>query len=99
MKNLPKTVPQPKRDLKVPEKALWLSGEGAGSWFFVEFIHSNKINMSRLSPEGDVECFGVFISEKEFPQHQKFSIGFPSHCAKVTLVVKGKEYSFKKFMG
>ena len=49
----------------IPEKAQWLGGVGAGSWFYIEKKDENY-EISRFSPKGDLECRGVFKTEDSY---------------------------------
>lgn len=85
MTSLRKTLAAPKRPAGLPQHAKWLAGEGAGSWFVIEWANPG-FKVSRYSPTGDFECGGTFITDQVFNQDEDFEITYPSHCAKVTLV-------------
>lgn len=53
------TLPVPERHPKIPENAQWLSGEGAGSWFFFD-IEDALLKVTRYSPQGVIECTGLY---------------------------------------
>ncbi len=53
------TLPSPHWHPDIPEKAQWLSGEGAGSWFVFEFP-GELLELTRYSPDGIIECNGTY---------------------------------------
>ncbi len=90
------TLPQPSRHPDVPEDAIWLSGEGAGSWFSLEHC-SGKIISARYSPGGRLECIGMFRnseSHSEITPHN-FTLTYPSDCRKITLQSGSKTVTFQ----
>lgn len=91
MITFPKILPEPALPAHLPSTAKWLAGEGAGSWFVIEKKNKNQCKITRFSPEGLVECKGLFrarISKVEI--EKDFEITYPSHCATVS-VLQGKE--------
>lgn len=94
---LPKVLPEPEKPNNLPNSAIWLAGEGAGSWFVLEQIQNkNLISVTRYSPVGNFECSGVFFSESSFDISKPFELTYPSHCLKVTTIQNGKKIYFKK---
>lgn len=65
--------------------AKWLSGEGAGSWFVIEYSTESSFKIARYSPSGELECQGKFIANGSFDISRDYSMTYPSHCAKVTV--------------
>lgn len=92
MKVLPKILPPPeKRPPNLPHSCRWLGGEGAGSWFTIEKTGTEGVfEVRRFSPTGEIECEGLFSTENPFDIEKAYEISYPSHCAKVTVVQKGK---------
>lgn len=98
MIQLPNILPTPQKKPKgLSDSVKWLSGEGAGSWFLIEEHHyKNSYKVCRLSPEGNIECEGIFIANQTFELSKEYSICYPSHCAKVTLSQFGKIITLHK---
>lgn len=91
------TLPAPNRHAAIPETALWLSGEGAGSWFDIRF-ERGVVNAIRYSPEGKEECSGNFRNasgEYQFPQ-TTFKITYPSNCKEITLLLGTQQVRFER---
>ena len=82
------TLPQPLRAAGIPNDAQWLAGEGAGSWFSIVVSPDNKFEVTRLSPEGKVECSGSFaVSENQsFDIEKPYRVDYLSNCRKVVVV-------------
>ena len=96
MIKLPEILPEPKRPINLPGTALWLSGEGAGSWFVIEeFGISFDYKIIRYSPDGNVECEGTFTANKKVYLEKDHSITYPSHCATVTLIQSGQRITLR----
>lgn len=84
--NIKETLPPPQRPTHVPDAAQWLAGEGAGSWFCI--IPANKyFEITRYSPEGHVECKGLFAIKSRFlfDINQPYKIVYLSHCKYVSV--------------
>lgn len=86
MINLPKILPKPKLPSNLPPIAKWLAGEGAGSWFVIAKDEDSRYKITRFSPEGRLECEGLFKTEKMINLHDDFTITYPSHCSIVTIM-------------
>jgi len=65
-------LPQPQRNVNIPETAQWLSGEGAGSWFNIK-QDNEKYLISRYNQDGEIECEGRF----EVSDNVAFNISLP----------------------
>jgi hypothetical protein len=78
---LKNTLPAPPKHHSIPDKAQWLSGEGAGSWFKIKKDGANYL-ISRYSPEGKTECEGLFYINdgKPFNPGLDYSFVHLSHC-------------------
>lgn len=98
MRDLPKTLDRPRKPSGLSQKALWLSGEGAGSWFDFVMITSQKYQITRYSPLGEQECKSNFHCITSFDFNQPFGITYPSHCAIVTLVQDKQEISLERML-
>lgn len=91
MIQLPPVLPQPERPAHLPEKAKWLAGEGAGSWFVIESVGSGKLYwITRFSPEGVRECTNLFTINPTLQLDMPYDISYPSHCRIVTVLQQGK---------
>jgi len=82
------TLPEPKSNESIPAEARWLSGEGAGSWFYITKRKDGHFNIIRYSPEGSVECNSVYHNQTsiDFEPLLPFEMVHLSHCAQVRLI-------------
>lgn len=83
------TLPAPEKHPAIPENAQWLGGEGAGSWFVFSFEDA-LLKVSRYSPNGVIECTGLYKNRdvaKPLTKHTTFSVSYPSNCKTVSLKV------------
>ena len=88
---LPKTLPAPELPANLSTDAKWLAGEGAGSWFIIEQINQNdRYCVCRYSPKGTLECGGVFEADDTLDLELEYSLGYPAHCLKVTVMQQGR---------
>lgn len=98
MIRLPKIVPAPEKlPANLPKSVNWLAGEGAGSWFLIEkTLVENQFTVSRFSPEGTLECSGVFSTDTPFDLNDTYHLDYPSHCKQVTVIQFGKRIVLEK---
>lgn len=92
------TLPKPPKHSSIPDGARWLSGEGAGSWFHITFEDA-LLKLTRYSPNGQVECSGLFENKDSFnalKSQNAYTLAYPSHCKMVTLIVKNKAFQFHR---
>lgn len=91
-----KIVPSPSKPSHLPSNIHWLSGEGCGSWFLLEREEQGYI-ISRFSPEGKLECKGVFeqVSGKDIEINEPFEFTYLSHCAEVNIIQSNQNLKFK----
>jgi len=91
-----KIVPCPSKPSSLPNDIHWLSGEGCGSWFYIENKNLEFI-ISRYSPEGKPECKGIFKQESGNPVNLNEEIKFTylSHCAEVNIIQNNSTLKFK----
>lgn len=91
------TLPEPSRPEIIPSKSQWLAGEVAGSWFHLEKVE-NEYRISRYSPEGAVECSGVFSckTNQVFKADESFQFIHLSHCSKVSILQKDQVLEFQR---
>ena len=94
MITLPAALPEPKLPIALPGTAKWLAGESAGSWFVIEKDNDNQYKISRFSPEGCLECEGIFKAEKVVGLHEDFTITYPAHCSVVTIFQGNEKIRF-----
>lgn len=80
------TLEEPPKKNNIPDNAIWLSGEGSGSWFVVN-QHLKNYQISRYGPEGDLECKGLFkiAGYSHFDLKLPFKIDYLSHCERVII--------------
>ncbi len=87
---LRQTLPEPNRPDSLPQKAQWLAGEGAGSWFMIKQHQSQFLyEVTRFSPKGKVECHGRFKMENpqtKLDLSQSYEFIHLSHCAEVKIL-------------
>ena len=96
MIKLARILPAPVRPPHLDTSAQWLAGEGAGSWIIIGKSTENyHYEISRFSPEGDLECRSIFSSEKKLDLANEYLITYPSHCSKVTVIQNEEMISFK----
>lgn len=91
------TLEQPTKNDKIPENAQWLSGEGSGSWFSINQVLEN-FRISRYSPEGELECDGLFkvFDNNSFNINLPFQIDHLSHCQSVVVKQSENKIAFKR---
>ena len=93
MIELSNTLVTPKHPNSISDKAQWLAGEGAGSWFVIlESEHINRFRIKRYSDIGEIECDSLFSSKTAIDLKKKFIVSYPSHCAKVTIIQNNETY-------
>ena len=86
---------KPNKHKNVPKKAQWLSGIGAGSWFFI-IIEAEKYRIKRFSPEGILECNNIFnvIPSHGFEIEKQFRFVYLSHCKICRIEQNNKTFVF-----
>lgn len=85
----------PVRNAKIPAQAIWLAGEGAGSWFVIEEKEELLI-VERLSSRGEKECTGIVTFDKNnFDPSSPYELSYPSHCENITIFQKGRKIQFE----
>jgi hypothetical protein len=94
------TLQPPSKNETIPDKAQWLSGEGAGSWFEFEVLNSH-LKVIRYSPEGKVECSGLFISQNgnNVIPDESFRITYPSNCKEISFRNGSLKVRFERVTG
>jgi len=91
MKNLSKEFTVPNRPNNISKTAQWLAGEGAGSWFeIIKKLKDSCYSISRFSVIGNLECSSIFITKENFNIEREYTITYPSHCAKVSILQNNK---------
>ena len=96
-KILQSTLQPPGSDSRIPGNAQWLSGEGAGSWFVLEFLNPH-LRVTRYSPEGTVECAGLYKNQdgQGIVADHSFRVTYPSNCKVMSLRSKETELKFER---
>lgn len=91
-----KIVPKPQLPKNLATNAKWLSGEGCGSWFAIEMKESNFF-ISRYSPDGKLECSGIFqqIQGESIDLNNDYEFTYLSHCAEVNIIQNKSKLKFK----
>jgi hypothetical protein len=94
MKN---TLEKPKRPPHLPPNAHWLAGEGAGSWFVLDF-GNQKVKVKRYTAEGELEGESELpLAKGEMPQPEDpLNITYPSNLRVVTLEKGDQKIQFDK---
>jgi hypothetical protein len=91
-----RVLPQPERPTSLSERAQWLSGEGAGSWYMIN-KRDNDIIMRRFSPSGDFECEEFFENTLGIDLDiDNYKVTYLTNCSRVTLIVAGKLQVFNR---
>ncbi len=84
------TILAPELPQHLPNHCQWLSGQGAGVWFCIEETNiKSQFNIKRFSPEGNLDCKGIFEIEKqtaEFNIIKPYQFTHISHCAKCRII-------------
>ena len=85
------TLNEPPKTDTIPFDSQWLSGEGAGSWFYLS-LTINQYEITRYSPEGKIECTGIFKITNDIPFDANISFQFVhlSHCKSITIIQNDK---------
>lgn len=91
-----KVVPCPQKPNHLPVNIHWLSGEGCGSWFHIDESENNYV-ISRYSPEGKLECKGLFeqVNGSNINLSEEFEFTYLSHCAEVNIIQQTTNLKFK----
>lgn len=90
-------LPAPARVEHLPLHAQWLAGEGAGSWFSIVAAHDARVEITRFSPEGKVECTGLFAcNNPTFNLNQPYEFTHLSHCKTVNILQNGIIFIFER---
>jgi len=90
-------LPAPARAEHLSLHAQWLAGEGAGSWFNIEKKDVHHFEITRFSPEGKIECTGVFICKTSgFYLEQPFEFTYLSHCKTVNIIQNSATFTFER---
>lgn len=96
--NVRTTLKEPLKPSHVPSGSQWLSGEMAGSWFYLSLIE-NKYVITRYAENGTKECSSNFRlnSETKFEIDKLYSFSYLSHCSKSTIIQDDKIFEFIRF--
>ncbi|MBS1650609.1 MAG: hypothetical protein JSU07_01240 [Bacteroidetes bacterium] len=91
-----KILPNPERPGHLSVNSKWLSGEGCGSWFNIEKVESRFL-ISRYSPDGKLECSGIFqqVIGETINLNSGYDFTYLSHCAEVNIVQNENNLKFK----
>jgi hypothetical protein len=91
------TLSAPEKPPGIPSIAKWLSGEGAGSWFVVNWNDSG-FKVERFSAEGKIECSGFFyeVRKTKLDFLKPYAITYISHCDQVTIIQNESKIILKR---
>jgi len=85
---------KPVLPINIPSDSQWLSGVGAGSWFFI-IAEENQYRIKRFSPEGELECDRLFaVDSSDFDINTDYQFTYLSHCKECTIIQNNKTYKF-----
>lgn len=95
-------LPPPALPASLPTHALWLAGEGAGSWFVLTNAPKTEslYLMHRYDPQGRLECRGLFITDANssgFNINEPYTMSYPSHCVRLTVLQQGQVFTLIPF--
>lgn len=93
--SLKTTLKAPLIPSSIPAQSQWLAGEGAGSWFSIMVVN-HQYKICRYSPEGNIECEGVFTPNKEFNIELPYQFVHISHCQIVTILQNNNTIVFER---
>ena len=95
--SLKTTLAAPELPSSIPSTSQWLSGEGAGSWFFIQKAEE-KFMINRYSPEGKLECTGEFEEKKtqQFNIVEQYKFVHLSHCKTVRIHQGNTTFVFER---
>jgi hypothetical protein len=88
-----RTLTAPKLPNNLNSSVQWLAGEGAGSWFEIS-LEERFYRINRYSDLGVLECTNLFKTSKDFNLQAQYTITYPSHCARVTVVQNLNKFVF-----
>lgn len=98
LKRLIGTILPPKKPTSIPVDAKWLSGQGAGVWFYIEATEKETIyRIKRFTPEGELDCDRFFEIEKSaipFNISKPFEFTHISHCSKCKIIQNNTTFIF-----
>jgi len=91
------TLQAPDKPSHIPIKSQWLTGEGAGSWFYIE-EYNHLFKIFRYDPEGKMECLNLFaiLSNEALDLKKPFEFIHLSHCDHVTINQGNRKIQLKK---
>lgn len=94
---LKRTLDAPVAKSSIPRGSQWLSGEGCGSWFCIKWLQ-NEYQISRYSPDGEMECEGIFRCNQSvsFDINEKYDFDHLSHCHMVSIRQNGTVFLFER---
>ena len=56
-----RVIPEPNKPDNISQNSQWLSGLGAGSWFWISYVKEKDVyRICRYSPVGELECDRLF---------------------------------------
>lgn len=98
MKRLIGTIFPSEKPTHLPDNIHWLSGQGGGTWFYIEATSNASIfRIKRFSPEGKMDCDRLFKIEPSLPLfdiQQPFEFMHISHCSKCKILQDEITFTF-----
>lgn len=78
--------------------AKWFAGEGAGSWFTIEFTTTQKYKVNKYSPDLELESSSIMILDKEhiFLDEEDFELVFPCNSREINAIQNGNPLSLRR---
>lgn len=82
----------------VNEKAQWLSGIAAGTWYeLYKTEHSKEYRYRRISPYGNIDCDDLFVIEENgFDIDSKYQFVHYSNCSFFNIEQNGNVFKFTR---
>ena len=91
------SIDAPNKIDTIPEKAQWVGGIGAGSWF-VMTSEKKDFRIKRFSPEGILECSRIFyVKNTEFNINKPYEFTYMSHCKECTIIQDEQIFKFYQY--
>lgn len=98
MSRLIGTILPPTKPTSIPATVKWLSGQGAGVWFYIEATEKETIfRIKRFTPEGELDCDRLFEIEKNsntFNLNNNYEFTHISHCSKCKITQNNTTFIF-----
>ncbi|MEC5157663.1 DUF6695 family protein [Chryseobacterium sp. MP_3.2] len=79
-------------------QAKWFAGEGAGSWFTIEFRKAQKYKVNKYAPDLELESSSIMILDNEriFHDEEDFQLVFPCNSKEINGIQNGNPLSLRR---